>query len=761
MRKYMVTLVIATALAACGDDGAKKNNGTTNNNGTIPNNGTTANKGTTANNGTTAACMCPLPDSMSLCEGTVWVESSCDRDNDCKMETVRTECLDSGMGCDIDQGGCVDLCANVSCDTPAPKCEGDVAVTTPGMSMCNPADGVCEDPAEVRVDCAATQQACDAGICVDTCQANDPCDAPADMCNGTVLTSYSGPGSCDTVARQCTYDMVKITTDCDTAKQVCQTDKCVDLCENETCDAPAAFCTGDVATTYSGAGACNYLDGTCSFAAVEQTQDCTLAGHTCSNGACVSATPVAPVVGDFVISEFLPDPGAVPDRDGEWLEIKNLTGKTLILDGLILKDDGINSHVITGAPNLAPNAYYILGRNADISVNGGVTVDYVYGPDMTLSNTADEIIFEDSAGTIFDRVDYTSAWPTPRGVAVQMGSDHDLATDDNNDVQFWCEAFSSFGAGDLGTPGAANDSCAPKPVETFTIYEIQDTSAARHPSVNSLVSVNNVIVSALNGEHMFVQEVAGGAFSGIYVNVNSIDVTSLSVGSPISLEGLYTENATNSMITLSSFTSTGMAMPVIPEILDAPTLVTPSEAEKWEGVLVQINEAGVTAANARFSEFTIDGSLNVDDLLFSYTNPLPCAFYTKVAGPLYFSFRRFKIVPRDAADLILSPDVASDQRGNAMVSVNIQNFQFTPEMLCVDGGADIRFTNLDVDGHVPVSRNPTEIAPNNIDPTNVFLTNILTQGQSGVVTMSSSAATEHYRCRPHANMEGVVIVVEP
>jgi hypothetical protein len=158
------------------------------------------------------------------------------------------------------------------------------------------------------------------------------------------------------------------------------------------------------------------------------------------------------------------DPSSVYDMDGEWFELHNMTNRSLNLDGLILKDEGYNYHVIDNGGSLIiePFGYLVLGRNGDPTTNGGYTPDYVYS-NFALSNEQDEIIIY-SLGTEIVRLEYS------KGFAVE-GKSQELSGMvsfplDNKD---YTSSISSYGLGDLGTPGVAGDSSWKIQVHTVPI----------------------------------------------------------------------------------------------------------------------------------------------------------------------------------------------------------------------------------------------------------------------------------------------------
>jgi hypothetical protein len=188
-----------------------------------------------------------------------------------------------------------------------------------------------------------------------------------------------------------------------------------------------------------------------------QTYQLTVAGvEDLAGNASLSTT--LPLVfwpeGSVVVNEILQNPLAVSDDVGEWFEVFNPSAFPVNLRNWWLEDEGTDSHLISPDADLicAPGAYLVLAANGDPLLNGGVVVDYVYSG-VTLTNGADEVILR--AGlTVVDRVAYDGGptFPDPNGASMELKS-VDL---DNALASSWMPAYTPFGAGDLGTPGAVN-----------------------------------------------------------------------------------------------------------------------------------------------------------------------------------------------------------------------------------------------------------------------------------------------------------------
>lgn len=175
-----------------------------------------------------------------------------------------------------------------------------------------------------------------------------------------------------------------------------------------------------------------------------------------------------PVFANLVINEIMQNPSAVSDDSGEWFEIFNPDGAAVDIDGWTMKDDGSNSHVINnGGPLMVPaGGYLVLGNNSNTGTNGGVTVAYQYPSNFFMSNSADELVLEDLSATEIDRVNWDGGpnFPDPTGASMSL---LDPALD-NNVGSNWCTSTTPFGAGDLGTPGAANNCNVVDEIPTVT-----------------------------------------------------------------------------------------------------------------------------------------------------------------------------------------------------------------------------------------------------------------------------------------------------
>ncbi|MEP7264524.1 MAG: lamin tail domain-containing protein [Bacteroidota bacterium] len=160
--------------------------------------------------------------------------------------------------------------------------------------------------------------------------------------------------------------------------------------------------------------------------------------------------------GDLLITEFMADPVAVTDANGEWIEIYNTSNISIDIAGFYLSDGGADTIQIVSAVPLMipPGGYFVLGQNSDITINGGVSVNYVFGG-FTVNNATSSIILTDSLFNVIDEMSYSATVP---GKSTSLDPFFYDAISNDNPLN-WCSATVVYGAGDFGTPGAVNPSC--------------------------------------------------------------------------------------------------------------------------------------------------------------------------------------------------------------------------------------------------------------------------------------------------------------
>ena len=169
------------------------------------------------------------------------------------------------------------------------------------------------------------------------------------------------------------------------------------------------------------------------------------------------------VFGDLVITEIMAAPQVVSDGVGEWVEVKNVSGRDLALCGGWVLSDHDRDHAVIGLGTgasivLADGDRVVLGRSGDSALNGGVVTDAVV--DMVLEDDDDEVVLS-LDGVVIDEVAWHPAWSSllDEGASMQLDPDsEDAALNDGESA--WCKSTTGWDSWtDLGTPGMANLYC--------------------------------------------------------------------------------------------------------------------------------------------------------------------------------------------------------------------------------------------------------------------------------------------------------------
>ena len=212
----------------------------------------------------------------------------------------------------------------------------------------------------------------------------------------------------------------------------------------------------------------------------------------------------------------------------------------------------------------------------------------------------------------------------------------------------------------------ADSQCTPV---AYTPYQLQNGDDPGHPAAGTPVMLTNllitsapVVVSSASGTMgAFAQAMAGGDYAGIFLVFSGENLPSVTSGDVVDLTGEYTEYPAEGTITLTEVLVDGMTvlwhgqdLPQPVAIDDAGLVATGgSRAAALESQLVEVNDlVNVTGANPGFGEWTVQGGLIVDDLIYSDTAPALNTTMATIRGYLYVSFDDYKVEPRNADDIV-------------------------------------------------------------------------------------------------------------
>ncbi|MDP3153005.1 MAG: lamin tail domain-containing protein [Archangium sp.] len=159
--------------------------------------------------------------------------------------------------------------------------------------------------------------------------------------------------------------------------------------------------------------------------------------------------------GDVTINEVMPFPEASVSALGQWIELRNNASVAVDFDGLLVDSTGSSvdgGYVIAPGTVVPAGGLLVLGQSLNPLDTGGAPVTQV-ATDLPLG-AADRVRVQ-LQGTLIHQFTWDAGTPgtsltAPEAVMVAAGQ------------TFSCTRTATFGpAGALGTPGAANESCAP------------------------------------------------------------------------------------------------------------------------------------------------------------------------------------------------------------------------------------------------------------------------------------------------------------
>ena len=259
-------------------------------------------------------------------------------------------------------------------------------------------------------------------------------------------------------------------------------------------------------------------------------EDCAVvvAGQ-CNDGGNMRAT-VPPVPGDLVLTEVMPQPSG-DDNLTEWFEV--LVARDIDLNdvGLDRAGDSSAPKILTSEDCLSVTAgtFLVFAKSTDMLMNGGLppvtdtfSFSLVNGSAATPGDV--QIVLGTTTLDAF-------AWTRSSGDE-SLQVDPDFATAADNDLEAnWCNGQTAYnGAGDLGTPGAANEQCAvvvppgmcidegsgnPRPIVSPAAGQIAITEWMPNPA----------LVSDTAGEWLEIHALADFDLNGLQVGDSALATT--------------------------------------------------------------------------------------------------------------------------------------------------------------------------------------------------------------------------------------------
>lgn len=262
----------------------------------------------------------------------------------------------------------------------------------------------------------------------------------------------------------------------------------------------------------------------------------------CSDGGGMRPT-VAPLAGQIVITEVHPRPAAVGATAGEWFEAKALADFDLNGLGLDRAGDTAKPRILesTDCIHVANGDYVIFAKNEDMTMNGGLPLPIAGTFTFALvdgSPTAPgdvQILYND---TVLDAISWTRS---TNGKALQLDPDLTDATSNDNFSNF-CDATVTYGAGDFGTPKAANTQCTMLPPAGMCDAGGGNLRAVVKPAANAL-QITEFLANPANNPDGVSQDATREWFEIKNTSAASFDLNGLTVANPNSTTANTTINS--------------------------------------------------------------------------------------------------------------------------------------------------------------------------------------------------------------------------
>ena len=229
----------------------------------------------------------------------------------------------------------------------------------------------------------------------------------------------------------------------------------------------------------------------------------------------------------------------------------------------------------------------------------------------------------------------------------------------------------------------------PEPAANGIITQIQKGEIAEKTEVTVPECVVTAILYAQNSEThentaikgVYVSEIIKKAqpYSGIYVFIKeTAALDEYAIGDKLEVKGTYTEYYESSQIEAIEIKKLGTAdVPEAAVIADPAKIATPFEeneastesckweptanhgadAEKYESVLVKVEDVTVTNANICHGTFEVTGNLAIDKVLYYYPGKRSNGTeFESITGILVYSYDAFRVAPRAESDYVKGED---------------------------------------------------------------------------------------------------------
>ncbi len=338
----------------------------------------------------------------------------------------------------------------------------------------------------------------------------------------------------------------------------------------------------------------------------------------------------APAPGDLVVNEIMYDPPAPQPSGNEWVEVLNVSGRTLDVSGLAVSDGGTPSAGVPAGTTLADGAFLVLVDNgvAFAAAYPGVAFVELAGF-PALNNTGDRPALLINGAEI-DAVPYRPSWG---------GSDASLERRDPLGPSTAAANFGTTTDPQFGTPGEQNSLFAP--------------DVTGPALVSAQASADGRTVTVTVGEPLDPASVTPGAFSvtgSPAVTAAAYDGDALTVTLTLSAAldlGTSTVTATGLRDARGNSTATTATTVEYDPDVAAPTLVS-AVALDAQSVRLTFSEALDPASAEMEANYSVSDGIGAPVMADLQPDPtqVVLALATPLTGPA-----RYTITVQNVADV--------------------------------------------------------------------------------------------------------------
>lgn len=187
---------------------------------------------------------------------------------------------------------------------------------------------------------------------------------------------------------------------------------------------------------------------------------------------CLADEPLeAPTPEGLVITEIMYNPeGSLEFPNGQWFELYNpgddpVTLANLHIDVYLADENEPVGQMVVGpleAVVIPAHGFSVLGSTKALAINGGVPVDFGYGPQLVLPKEGGRMVVA-VEGNILDDVVFGPYWELPASPGVSLNLEPEGMDPEANDVaSHWCMSSGPFEEAYVqlyGSPGTVGHAC--------------------------------------------------------------------------------------------------------------------------------------------------------------------------------------------------------------------------------------------------------------------------------------------------------------